>query len=138
MFFDNYATLCKEKKISVYKACTDLGLNRSAVAKWKAGGVPNGTTLSRMADYFGVTSDYLLGNEQQKETPTLTNKDERDIARHLEQIMEELTQDGTLMFDGNPMSDEARDSIMAAMKLGLEAAKLKNKERFTPKKYRKE
>jgi hypothetical protein len=36
------------------------------------------------------------------------------------------------------MSDEARESIRSAMKLGLEAAKLKNKERFTPKKYRKE
>ena len=34
--------------------------------------------------------------------------------------------------------DEARESIRAAMKLGLEAAKVKNKERFTPKKFRKE
>jgi len=41
-----------------------------------------------------------------------------------------------LMFDGNPMSEEARESILAAMKLGLEAAKSKNKARFTPKKYR--
>ena len=29
------------------------------------------------------------------------------------------------------------ESIRAAMKLGLEAAKVKNKERFTPRKYRK-
>ena len=43
-----------------------------------------------------------------------------------------------LQFDGDPMSDEARESIRAAMKLGLEAAKVKNKERFTPKKFRKE
>jgi len=40
------------------------------------------------------------------------------------------------MFDGNPLTDEARESIIAAMKLGLEAAKVKNKERFTPKKYK--
>lgn len=45
---------------------------------------------------------------------------------------------GDLQFDGDPMSDEARESIRAAMKLGLEAAKVKNKERFTPKKFRKE
>ena len=42
------------------------------------------------------------------------------------------------MFDGDPMSEEAKESIRAAMQLGLEAAKLKNKARFTPKKYRKE
>ena len=41
------------------------------------------------------------------------------------------------MFDGDPMSDEARDSIMNAIALGLQAAKLKNKEKYTPKKYRK-
>lgn len=138
MFFDKYAVLCKKKGVSVYKACTDLGLNRSAVAKWKAGATPNGTTIALMADYFGVSSDYLLYDEQQKEKPTLTEKDERDIARTLEAVMNDLDKGGDLMFDGDPMTDEARESIRAAMKLGLEAAKLKNKERFTPKKFRKE
>ena len=52
--------------------------------------------------------------------------------------MEALDTAGVFQFDGDPMSDEARESIRAAMKLGLEAAKLKNKERFTPKKFRKE
>ena len=68
----------------------------------------------------------------------LTEKDERDIAKDLERIMAQLDAGGDLMFDGDPMSDEARESIKSAMKLGLEAAKAKNKERFTPKKYRKE
>lgn len=73
-----------------------------------------------------------------KKAPALTEKDERDIARDLERIMAQLDAGGDLMFDGDPMSDEARESIKAAMKLGLEAAKVKNKERFTPKQYRKE
>ena len=51
--------------------------------------------------------------------------------------MAQLDSSGDMMFDGDPISDEARESIRAAMKLGLEAAKVKNKERFTPKKYRK-
>ncbi len=52
--------------------------------------------------------------------------------------MAQLDAGGDLMFDGDPMSDEAKESIRAAMRLGLEAAKMKNKERFTPKQYRKE
>ena len=60
MFFNRFKALCEEKGISVYRACTDIGLNRSAVAKWKSGGSPNGTTAARLADYFGVTTDYLL------------------------------------------------------------------------------
>jgi len=60
VFFNRFKALCDEKNISVYRACTDIGLNRSAVAKWKAGGRPNGTTAAKLADYFGVTTDYLL------------------------------------------------------------------------------
>lgn len=66
MFFDRFKHLCEDRGISVYKACTDVGLNRSAVAKWKNGGKPNGTTASKLADYFGVTTDYLLGNDNKK------------------------------------------------------------------------
>lgn len=71
MFFDRFQTLCEQKNISVYRACTDIGLNRSAVAKWKAGGKPNGTTAARLAAYLGVTTDYLLrGTEVEKQPVT--------------------------------------------------------------------
>ena len=189
MFFDIFSCLCEQKGVSRYKACTDVGLNRAAVAKWKGGAIPNGSTLAKLAEYFGVSTDYLMGvtldaqifaseywlryleaaydfsNEgdreeiaqsiavlqesiedlrfiaqlsPQEKAPALTEKDERDIGKDLERIIEQLEAGGDLMFDGDPMSDEARESIKAAMKLGLEAAKLKNKERFTPKQYRKE
>ena len=66
VFFTRFRELCDERGISVYRACTDIGLNRSAVAKWKAGGRPNGTTARKLADYFGVTTDYLLGQSDKK------------------------------------------------------------------------
>ena len=66
MFFDRFQALCAEKGVSVYRACMDIGLNRSAVAKWKAGGKPNGTTAGKLADYFGVSTDYLLGQTSQR------------------------------------------------------------------------
>ena len=66
MFFNRFKALCEERNISTYRACTDIGLNRSAVAKWKDGGKPNGTTAAKLADYFGVTTDYLLGQAEQR------------------------------------------------------------------------
>ena len=48
-----------------------------------------------------------------------------------------LKQDG-LMFDGHPASQEAIDSILSAMQIGMEMAKKKNKEKYTPKKYKKD
>lgn len=137
MFYDKFIELCKKEGITPSKAVTDMGMNRSIATFWKAGTVPKMDTLSKMAQYFGVSVDFLVDAETEK-APALTEKDERDIAKDLERIMTQLETEGDLMFDGDPMSDEARESIRAAMKLGLEAAKLKNKERFTPKKYRKE
>ncbi len=77
MFFNRFKALCDEKGISVYRACTDIGLNRSAVAKWKSGGKPNGTTASRLADYFGVTTDYLLEQTEHREAvrPAVSDED---------------------------------------------------------------
>ncbi len=66
MFFNRFKALCDEKGISVYRACTDIGLNRSAVAKWKTGGKPNGSTAGKLAEYFGVSTDYLLGQTDEK------------------------------------------------------------------------
>ena len=65
MFFNRFKQLCDERNISVYRACTDIGLNRSAVAKWKNGGKPNGSTAAKLAEYFGVTTDYLLGQSEE-------------------------------------------------------------------------
>ncbi len=138
MFFDIFKDLCAKRGISTYKACTDIGLNRSSVAKWKSGSIPNGSTLNLLADYFGVSTDYLLGNRKEPASKDeLTEKDKRDIARDLEALMEDLENSGDLMFDGDPASPEAVDSIRNAMAMALEYAKKVNKEKYTPKKYKK-
>lgn len=158
VFYDLYLELCKERNVSPTRAAIEMGISKATPTTWKKRGLtPQGETLNKIAAYFGVSTDYLLGNVSEpffhldndrilqdinsyetESASTLTDRDRRDIARDLERIMEALDTAGDLQFDGDPMSDEARESIRAAMKLGLEAAKVKNKERFTPKKFRKE
>ncbi len=138
MFYNNFIDLCNKVNKSPSAVAVEMGFQKSVVTRWKKSNTtPTDANLAKIADYFNVSVDDLKGNEQ-KETPTLTNKDERDIARDLEAIMVDLDKGGALMFDGDPMTDEAKESIKAAMKLGLQAAKQKNKERFTPNKFRKD
>ncbi len=62
MFFEVFCVLCEKKGISVTKATVEMGLSRTIGTKWrKTGAVPNGETLNTIANYFGVTTDYLLG-----------------------------------------------------------------------------
>ena len=72
------------------------------------------------------------------EHPTLTPRDEKDIEKIIEHTREQLLSQEGLMFDGDPASPEAVDSILAAMQIGMEMAKKKNKEKYTPKKYKKD
>ena len=83
MFFDRFKQLCDEKGISIYKAAMAIGNNRSAATKWKNGTIPNGETLAALAELFGVSVGYLLG-EDMENAPTADSKgdilDEVDIA----------------------------------------------------------
>lgn len=136
MFYDRFKQLCDDKGVSCNKAALEIGLSNATPTKWrKTGATPNSETLQRIAGYFGVTIQFLLGQETEK-TPALTKKDERDIARDVETIMSRLADGDGLMFDGDPMSDEARESMLNAIRLGLEAAKIRNKARFTPTKFK--
>ena len=128
-----------QKGMSQEELGVKLGVQKSAIHKYESGLVVNlkRSTIARLAEALDTTPAYLMGYDEPA-SPNLSRKDERDIARDLAILMDELEQGGDLMFDGDPMTPEARESILAAMRLGLEAAKAKNKERFTPKKYRKD
>ena len=72
-----------------------------------------------------------------EERSSLATRDNRDIEKILDQTREQLMSQEGLMFDGKPASPEAIDSILSAMQIGMEIAKKKNKEKYTPKKYKK-
>lgn len=138
MFFARFETLCKQKGVSKQKACLDCGLSRTAWNKWKAGAVPNGEALQTLADYFGITTDYLLTGEETKKAPALTEKDERDIEKRMESILKALESQDGLMYSGEPMNDVDRELLATSIRNSMEIGKKLAKQKYTPKKYRKE
>jgi len=135
-FFEQFSRLANGRGLSVNAVAKELKLSSASVTAWKNGTMPNTSALEKLAEYFNVSIDYLLGRTEHKKTPVISERDRRDIADEVKLLMAELDQGGALMFDGDPMSDEAKESMRNAMQLGLEAAKLRNRERFTPKKYK--
>lgn len=76
MFYDVYCDLCARRKISPTRAAIEIGLSKGTPTTWKKmGTTPQAAQLQKIADYFGVTVDYLLGNEQ-KEKPATNEGDE--------------------------------------------------------------
>lgn len=139
--YEIFAKLLEERNLKAADVCRGTGLPSSLFSEWKRGkSSPKVDKLQKIADYFGVTLDYLTTGKEssEKKEITLTPKDERDIAKILEQTREQLLSQEGLMFDGDPATPEAIESILSAMQIGMELAKKKNKEKYTPKKYKKD
>ena len=96
MFLQNVLDLLKEKGISKNKMLMDLGLGKNAFNNWEVRGtVPSGVTLSKIANYFNVTTDYLLGLNDDPNPPELVIPDvlkDVRVAFH-RGAFEDLTQD---------------------------------------------
>lgn len=66
MFWDNFVILCNENEKSPNAVCAELGLSTAIATKWKSGSLPRSTTIKKIADYFGVTTEALLTGQKEK------------------------------------------------------------------------
>lgn len=140
MFYDNFLRLCNKKGISPTAAVVEMGFQKSVASRWKQS-IPTDANKLKIAEYFGVTVEELMASNEEKPAPKnwngLSIKEQKDIARKLEKMMDELEESGDLMFDGDPASEEAKESIRNALAMGLEYARKVNREKYNPYKNKK-
>ena len=73
MFYVNFINQCAKCNVTPAKVAREIGVTGAAISKWKSGSKPNDVTLAKLADYFGVTTDYLLGQSEER-TPGETTR----------------------------------------------------------------
>ena len=61
LFSKNLQKLRKERGVTQEQLASVLGVSPQAVSKWENGSYPEGDLLPKLADYFDVSVDYLLG-----------------------------------------------------------------------------
>ncbi|MCC2250536.1 helix-turn-helix domain-containing protein [Virgibacillus sp. AGTR] len=129
--------LCKERGITVAKLEEELEIPKNTIYQWKRIS-PSLDKLKSIADYFNVSIDYLLGRTDIKNND-LTEKDERDIAKRMEKMRKDLfegTGEDGLAFSGEPMSDEAKESLLEALEF-IERQTTKINKKYIPYNKRK-
>lgn len=68
MFVERLLELINENGITRNKLLTDLSLSKNSFVDWgKRGTIPSGDVLLKLAQYFKVSPDYLLGNTDKTE-----------------------------------------------------------------------
>ncbi len=105
MFYDRFKLLCQRKNISCTKAATEMGLSNSTPTKWKkTAAIPDSSTISRIAYYFEVPVEYVMGvsadsqideanfrlAELEKAQKTATAEEADEIAVEIDGLRESL------------------------------------------------
>ncbi|MGP1411513.1 MAG: helix-turn-helix domain-containing protein [Peptoanaerobacter stomatis] len=90
--------------------------------------------ILKIAKILNVTTDYLLGNETKNKEQNSQDKDEKDIAKSMKKIKEQLKDEQGLMFDGEPLDDTTIELLLEELERQERLVKKINK-KYTPKKY---
>lgn len=138
--YEIFEQLLQKHGLSAYKLSQLTGVSQSTLSDWKRGrSTPKQDKLQKIADYFGVSLEYLTTGkefEQKEFNPQLTQKDEKDISKKVDEILSQLHTGDALMFDGEPMDDETKELLRVSLENGVRIAKIAAKKKYTPKKYR--
>lgn len=139
--------LRSKRNITQEELAKVIGVTTSMVGMYETGArKPSFEVLNKIADYFNVSTDYLLGrehkgmevlNESTKDLPALSPKDERDIAKDLGRTLANLESNEALAFEGEPLTEEDRELLKISLENSMRLAKQLAKKKFTPKKYKK-
>mgnify|MGYP005780413293 CR=1 FL=1 len=136
--YEIFEKLCKEKGVTAYKVGKATGITTATFSNWKAGRyTPKQDKMQKIADYFGVSIEYLMTGEEKEWEPELTAKDEKDIKNALDDFKNQLRTDTGIMYDGEPLDEEDQEAILAAIEVAERTAILAAKKKFTPNKYKK-
>lgn len=140
--YEIYCKLRDERNVKDSDVSKSTGITKSTFSDWKSGrSNPKNDKLQKIADYFGVTIDYLTTGktESEKNESSLTSKDEKDIAKDLESIMKKLSnnEDGPASFEGTDIPEADQELFAGQLELMLRRLKAINKDLYNPTKNKK-
>ena len=140
MFGSRLKDLRNERKLTQDDLGKLLNVSGKTIGTWERDSrQPNIESINKLATIFGVTTDYLLGNSDEKKSQKyyeLSDKEKNDIAIQAERLMEGIESGHNLNFYGEPATKEQKDRIFIAVKTAMEMNKMEAKRKFTPKKHR--
>ncbi|MDA2638786.1 helix-turn-helix transcriptional regulator [Bacillus cereus] len=136
--FQRVKDLATDRGLSIAELERKLNFSPNTLYKLKSQ-KPSIDRIEAIAKYFNVSTDYLLGRTDKKYWE-LTDKDEKDIQKKLEELIEDMTKADALAFskDSEPMSEETKQLLIVSLENSLRLGKQMAKKKFTPKKYRNE
>lgn len=137
MVYEKIKLLVDERNMTIAELERKLDFGQGTINKWKKQS-PSSERLKIVADFFDVSTDFLLGRTDKKKYYDLTEKDERSIQKQLQEMIDDLSSNGALSFskEDGEMDEATKELLIMSLENSLHIAKREAKKKFTPKKYR--
>ncbi|MCD5003455.1 helix-turn-helix transcriptional regulator [Enterococcus saccharolyticus] len=104
--FDRIKFLTKKRAKTMKQVTKDLGYSENYFYSLKSGKQPSAEKLNEMADYFNVSTDYLLGR-----TDSANNSKELTVEEALKSVMS---------YDGQPLTENDREILKSIIEAYLD------------------
>ena len=105
MLGNNIKELRKAKRMTQKELADTLHVSQQTVGSWETErAIPGADTLAQLADYFGVTTDYLLGRSEKK------SSSEEQETKDLKKFLEDNLDNGMTFGDGK-VTQEDREKL---------------------------
>ena len=132
-----FSLLNKQNKTKAAMAQA-LGVSRSAISQWEKNGTePTYEQCIILSNFLNVSLNYLMTGKEKEWQPVLSDKEERDLDKKVEDLLSAVDSDTGLMLDGQIMDDETREIFAMNLKNALRTTKLAAKAKYTPNNYKK-
>lgn len=116
--YEIYQKLRDERGLKDSDVAREASVSKSTFSDWKVGrSKPGIKKLQKIADFFGVTVDYLMTGkeEDKKDNSVIDIKDELERVRDL---LKNRTRH-PIYYDGEKLDDESLDAILAQYEMSL-------------------
>ena len=132
---DKVKKICKSRKIPISRLEKDLGFSNGYINQLRKGTFPS-DRLALISKYLDVPISELLGDNINGQNDTLTDSDYKDIAKSLDEMMEQLESgtDSPLMYNGQELSETSKALLRNALEYALTETKKENKVKYNPNK----
>ncbi len=130
----------KAKKLTQEELAKLVNTKKTTISNYETGySTPSNEMLLDLANILDTSTDYLLGRPENPQTgfDPLTIKEERDIAKDIEKMINDLESNESLAFQGEAMDEESKDLLRISLENSMRLAKQMAKKKFTPNKYKK-
>lgn len=117
--YEIFAKLLEERGVTAYKVSKATGIAGSTFSDWKSGrSTPKQDKLQKIADYFGVSVDFLITG---KEEAAVAQEEHIDLKAEFNRIKKllESGENAPLYFDGQPADQESINLLLDQIKISV-------------------